>query len=250
MTDPAFERVVDAAARRYAPAGRFARHFARGKLGGDPVFAEILRRGLIPDGARVLDLGCGQGVLLALLLAARDQHRAGTWPAGWAPPPARFVLHGIEFLARDVARGNLALAGEGRVEHGDLRHAPIPSGDVVVLMDVLHYLEPDAQERLLARVADALDPRGLFLTRVGDPSARFTAGFSWVLDQCVAFARGQGLHRFHRRTIGEWTAVLERHGFAVTAEPMNGGKLFANVLLTGRRRPYAGRRAGSDGSGG
>ena len=41
--------------------------------------------------------------------------------------------------------------------------------------------------------------------------------------------------RTHRRTIAEWTAALERHGFAVTAEPMNGGTPFANVLLVGRK---------------
>jgi SAM-dependent methyltransferase len=235
VTDPAAERLVDAAARRYAPAGRFARYFARGKLGSDPVFKEILRRGLVPDGARVLDLGCGQGGFLALLVAARDQHRAGHWPAGWPPPPARLVLRGIEFLAKDVARANAALGDEGAVERGDLRTVPLPPGDVVVLMDVLHYLEPEAQERLLARIAQALGPRGIFLTRVGDPSAGFAAALTWAVDQMVAVARGQGLHRFHRRTIAEWTAALERHGFAVTAEPMNGAVPFANVLLVGRK---------------
>ena len=236
MTDPAAERLVDAAARRYAPAGRFARYFARGKLGSDPVFMEILRRGLVPDGARVLDLGCGQGGLLALLVAARDQHRAGDWPAGWPPPPARLVLRGIEFLGKDVARANAALGNEGAVERGDLRTVPLPPGDVVVLMDVLHYLEPEAQERLLARIAQALGPQGLILTRVGDPSAGFAAALTWAVDQMVAVARGQGLHRFHRRTVAEWTAALARHGFAVTAEPMNGAVPFANVLLVGRKK--------------
>ena len=235
MTDPAAEQLFDAAARRYAPAGRFARHFARGKLAGDPVFAEILRRGLVPDDARLLDLGCGQGCLLALLVAAGDQHRAGHWPAGWPPPPARLALRGIEFLAKDVARANVALGSEGAVEQGDLRTVPLPPGDVVVLMDVLHYLEPEAQDRLLARIAQALGPRGLFLTRVGNPSAGFAAVLTWVVDQAVAVARGQGLHPFHRRSIAAWTAALERHGFAVTAEPMNGGTPFANVLLVGRR---------------
>ena len=235
MTDPAVERLVDAAARRYGPAGRFARHFARGKLGSDPVFTAILRRGLIPDDARLLDLGCGQGVLLALLAAAREQHRAGCWPAGWPPPPAGLALHGIEFLAKDVARANVALAGAGVVERGDLRDAPLPPADVVVLMDVLHYLEPDAQESLLARIARALGAGGLIVTRVGDPAAGRAAALTWVVDQAVAVARGQGLHRFHRRGIADWTAALERHGFAVTREPMNGAMPFANVLLVGRK---------------
>lgn len=57
--------------------GRFAYHFARGKLGGDPVFLALLERGLLSDRARILDLGCGQGLLAAWLLAARRQFESG-----------------------------------------------------------------------------------------------------------------------------------------------------------------------------
>jgi SAM-dependent methyltransferase len=236
VKDSRAEAIVEAAARRFAPAGRFAFHFARGKLGGDPVFAELVRRGLIPDGARVLDLGCGQGSLLAYLVAARDCHRAGVWPAGWPPPPSGLRLHGIELLASDVARARRALDGEARIEQGDLRTAPLAPSDAIVLLDVLHYIEPDAQEALLARIAEALAPGGVFVTRVGDPAAGLAAAVTWTVDQLVAAARGQGLHRFHRRTIAAWTAALERRGLAVTAEPMNGNTPFANVLMVARKR--------------
>ena len=71
------------ASERYRSGGRFAWHFARGKLGRDPVFRALLERGRIPAQARVLDIGCGQG-LLASLLAACDQLAASRrWPAAW-----------------------------------------------------------------------------------------------------------------------------------------------------------------------
>ncbi|EQD39592.1 Methyltransferase type 12, partial [mine drainage metagenome] len=48
--------LVLTAAEPYRSAGRFAWHFARGKLGGDPVFFGLLRHGLIPSNSRILDL--------------------------------------------------------------------------------------------------------------------------------------------------------------------------------------------------
>jgi 2-polyprenyl-3-methyl-5-hydroxy-6-metoxy-1,4-benzoquinol methylase len=62
--------LLDAACEPYRNAGRFAYYFARGKLRGDPVYRAILESGLLLGRARVLDLGCGQGLLAAWLRAA------------------------------------------------------------------------------------------------------------------------------------------------------------------------------------
>ena len=72
----AWARLLDRASEPYRSAGRFAWHFARGKLGRDPVFRHLLAAGLIPEGARVLDIGCGQGLLASLLRGLRAQ-----WPS-------------------------------------------------------------------------------------------------------------------------------------------------------------------------
>ena len=42
--------LVDAASQRFRAGGRFAWHFARGKLSGDPMFLALLRMGALPRG--------------------------------------------------------------------------------------------------------------------------------------------------------------------------------------------------------
>ena len=95
--EPAVRALCAEASRPYRTAGRFPYHFARCKLRFDPVFLTVVRRGLIPDRARVIDLGCGQALLASVLLAARRQFETGLWPDDWPAPPANLLLHGIEF---------------------------------------------------------------------------------------------------------------------------------------------------------
>src|SRR5690242_11493266 len=95
--------LVTAASAYYRGAGHFAWRFARGKLAGDPVFAAILAQGLLAGRARILDLGCGQGLLAAWLLAAQRCYTHGGWPAGWPPPPELRSYRGIEINPHEAA---------------------------------------------------------------------------------------------------------------------------------------------------
>ena len=231
-------RLVQAAAASYRPAGRYAWHFARGKLAGDPAFAGLLQRGLIPAGARILDLGCGVGLLSAWLRAAQTLHAAGDWPAGWPAPPAAASMRGIELRARDVTLARAALSHGAdpacAFEHGDLRSADFGRADAVVILDVLHYLHPAAQEDVLARVRAALTDGGVLLLRVGDAGAGLRYRLSAWVDRVVTRAHGQRGMRLHGRPLAAWIGVLQTLGFAVDAVPMSAGTLFANVLLVAR----------------
>jgi len=69
--------------------GLFAYFFARGKLRADPVYRSLLEHGLLSGRSRILDLGCGQGLLAAWLRAAMRLHDRGAWPDALPLPPAR-----------------------------------------------------------------------------------------------------------------------------------------------------------------
>jgi SAM-dependent methyltransferase len=227
-------RLIDRASESYRAAGRFAYHFARGKLGRDPVFCRLLELGLISGDARILDLGCGQGLLAAWLLSARELYDASDWPTQW-PAPARVAdIRGVDLSQAEVRRAQLALGEPARFEVGDIRRVDLGRADVVVIMDALHYVDGAAQDDLLRRVRAALPPGGLLLARVGDAGAGLGFRLSNWIDRAVALGRGNGLHRLHCRGVPDWIRVLEALGFGVETACMNGRLPFANVMLIAR----------------
>ncbi|MCB1914515.1 MAG: methyltransferase, partial [Rhodocyclaceae bacterium] len=185
----------------------------------------------------VLDLGCGKALVAAWLGAAAALHRRGDWPADRPPPPSLGAYHGIDRSAADIAVATQALAGPSwlRLTTGDLPHAALPSADVVLLLDVLHYLDAAAQHALLLRVREALPDDGRLLLRVGDAEAGAGYRFGTVVDRLVCLGRGQS-PRIHGRSLRAWRALLDDLALDVSSRPMNQGTPFANILLLARPR--------------
>lgn len=225
-----WQALVAAASAPYRRSGRFAWYFARGKLRWDPVFGHLLARGVIAPRSRVLDVGCGQGLLASLVAAAAAAARQGRWPSGWSEAPVDVRVSGIELAARDVARARAALGDGADVVCADMRTATFAAVDVVVILDVLHYVNLAEQDAVLVRARAALPVGGRLVLRVGDAAIRRAfAASSWV-DRLVTLARGRGFRRPTGRTLAAWQARLEALGFAVASEPMH-GRASANVLL-------------------
>jgi SAM-dependent methyltransferase len=230
------KQLAHIAATRYRPSGRFAYYFARGKLGSDPVFAALLARGLIPEGARLLDLGCGQGLLAAWLDAARASHRGGQWPESWPAPPRLSAFRGIELMPRDVERARRALGALAQIECADIRSAAYGEADVVIVLDVLHYMDRSAQQQVLQRVRASIGPAGVLLLRVGNAAGGWQFRVSRWMDAAVLYLRGHRQGRLYCRTLPDWSATLAICGFAAQAIPMSAGTPFANVLLVATPR--------------
>lgn len=229
--------MVDEATRPYRRAGRFAWHFARGKLKGDPVFVGMLAHGLLPPCARIVDIGCGQGLLTAWLSAATALQNQGRWPKTLPPAPDPISIHGIELMAPDVARANAALGNNNRMgirfTVGDMCRVDFGQADAVVILDVLHYVDIAAQNAVLRRVRDALTPNGRLILRVGDADGGWPFRASVWVDHAVTFFRGHRHSQLHCRPLSDWQATLTDLGFSLRTIPMNQGTPFANILLVG-----------------
>jgi len=229
--------LIAAATAYYRPAGQFAWRFARGKLAGDPAFRAVLAQGLLRERARILDLGCGQGLLAAWLLAARSAYareRDGAWPRTWPAPPTLSSYVGIEINPHEVRRARRAFAADPgtqlRVLHGDIRDVDYGAPDAVVIMDVLHYLDYRAQERVLARVRAALPPDGLLLMRVGNADGGLGFAFSKAFDRTVALVRRGNWRPLQCRPLEDWRELLAGQGFRTQVQPMSAPP-FVNTLL-------------------
>ncbi|HEV8578640.1 MAG TPA: DUF2062 domain-containing protein [Thermoanaerobaculia bacterium] len=233
---PDLAALREEAARRYLDAGMLHWEFVRGKLRYDPLYFNLLRLGLLPSGGRLLDLGCGRGIVFSLVLAAREIAGRGLYPAGWAPPPENLTFAGIEGRPKTAETARKTLGAEASIETADLRTAELPVAKAILLLDVLHYLPAADQQALLAKAAAALVPGGVLLIRDADAAAgrRFTA--TRLQERLSAVLRGHWGQRFHYRSAAEWGELLARLGLTVDAHPMGMGTPYANVLLAGRSR--------------
>ena len=133
------------------------------RLAGEEALVELL-----PDAVeRVLDLGCGDGRLAALVLAARPE-----W-SRWSPPTG----------PRRCSPARERFADEPRVQvvERDLAEPITPLGafDVIVSGFAIHHLVDARKAELLREVAAQLGPGGLFanLEVVASPTPELHAEF-------------------------------------------------------------------------
>ncbi len=234
---PEVEALIEATAHRYLDAGLVQCEIVRGKLRHDPVYFALLRGGALPDSGKLLDLGCGRGIALALLAAAGDQGARAGYPEGWRPPPA-LQLAGIDADDRAAGVARCGLNGRAAIATADLLAVPLPQADAILLIDVLHYLPPAEQQRLLSRVAEALPPGGLLLVREADAAAGWRFQAIRFSERLMALCRRdwrQWRQGFHYRSQAAWTSLLTARGLLVKADPMGMGTPYANVLIAAVR---------------
>jgi cyclopropane fatty-acyl-phospholipid synthase-like methyltransferase len=147
VSDPRVETVARGYDRR---ADTFAAW--RGRIEGDPRSewcSELTSR--LPDSARVLELGCGDGS------TAETRELA-----------ERFRLTGVDVSAEQLRRARANIPGAELI-HADFLELALPAGsfDAVCSFYVFNHVPRELLGPLLARIAGWLRPGGLMLNAFG-----------------------------------------------------------------------------------
>lgn len=164
-TQPFDSATATRIARAFLPmhplGNRWDYYYTRAKLGSDPLYPGVLQA-LRGSAAPLLDLGCGLGLLAHALrqdgqsLAYRGVDNDTAKITRATAVASRAALQGVNFDVVDLAGGPPAHRGS------------------VAILDVLQYLDANAQKRLLADVIAMLTPgaRLVIRTALGDASRR------------------------------------------------------------------------------
>ena len=227
---PRVAALLTAAAARYLPGGLWAWELSHGKLRMDPVYLQVLRDGVLPDGGTIVDVGCGRGLMLTLLAVAREQYRKGEWPESWPAPPLSSSLMGLERRATAAAKAREALGDDAVIQELDVTSAAIPPAKAILLFDVLQMMPREAQDRLLEHAVVALEPGGVLVIREADAAEGWRFSRVRLGNRIVAIVQGQPGRAFYFRTAEQWKARLGELGLAPTIA-RSPGVPRANFLL-------------------
>ncbi|WP_414717177.1 methyltransferase domain-containing protein [Tahibacter sp.] len=217
---------IAAIARAFLPVrwygSRGTYYYVRSKLASDPLYGGIVAA-LRESRAPLLDLGCGLGLL------AHALRRAGVGL------PYRGVDNDAGKIARAGVAASAARLADTQFETVDLATTLPEHRGNVALLDVLQFLPPAAQERLLDAVVDMLTPGACLVLRTGLDDGSWRARVTRRVDEFSRWVRwmNAGPTRYPARD------ALQRRfdaaGLAVEFSPLFGRTPFNNWRVVATR---------------
>jgi SAM-dependent methyltransferase len=207
--DAGIDRTLD----RYQTAPRGDRFYVAAKLRSDPVVETIVA--LPGSFGSVVDAAAGRGQLGLLLLELGRATR----------------VFGMDIDARKIAVAQAAAGDSARFEVANLRDAELPGADTVLLVDVLHYLDADAQKRALERAAKCLSPGGRILIRDVDAQRGWRAKLTMFAERIATRTGYNAGSELSFREPARITEELEALGLSTTIMKASTGTPLANVLI-------------------
>jgi uncharacterized protein len=185
--------------RRFRTVEAYPRMFARFKLRIDPMFDDLPRM-LAPkkDIQTIVDIGCGYGVPACWCLETLKDAKI----VAIDPDPERVRVAGIVLGDRGVVSQAWA---------SDLTALSGVAADVVLLLDMLHYVDDETAAAVFQKSFQMLSAEGILVARCtlrppGRPS------WSWRIEQARIHMSG---HQPFYRSPDEMAGLLIKAGFTV-----------------------------------
>jgi 2-polyprenyl-3-methyl-5-hydroxy-6-metoxy-1,4-benzoquinol methylase len=177
----------------------------------------------IPDGADVLDVGCGNGALLALLAAT------GRMSSGLGCDVSAPALEAARAAAKRVGREDVVAFQQ----ISSPKDIPADGRDVVVMVDVLHHVPAEERQHAVSEAARRVKPGGLFIYK--DMTDKpFGRRLAHTVDDLI-FSH-ELVQQVPPQLVEQWA---EAEGFALVASEYVPRLIYGNVLRV-FRRPLAG----------
>lgn len=201
---------------------RWHYHYSRTKLRSDPLYPGVIAA-LRGSRGPLLDLGCGIGLLAHVLHDAQ----------------VRLPYRGVDNDAAKIAQARRAAARAGLhdacFDVADLAAGlPLHHGSVAIL-DVLQFVPPEAQDRILDAAVPMLSPDARLVIRTGLEDASRRAGITRAVD---AFSQVLGWMNSGPKRYPDADALrarLESAGLQVQFTPLYGNTPFNNWLVVATR---------------
>ncbi|MGH7263230.1 MAG: class I SAM-dependent methyltransferase [Candidatus Rokuibacteriota bacterium] len=173
----------------------------------------------LPETGTILDIGCGFG--LFSLYYAQVLPRARL--RGFDLNPRRVAIAAA--AARRLGLENAAYAvGDAREYRADGSYA------AAYMLDIVHHVQPEAVEPLLAELHKAIAPGGLLVVKDVDTEPAYKRWFTHALD--LLMSPGGVIHYW---PAAELQAVLQRIGFRVHRHLMVDVLPYPHVLYVCRK---------------
>jgi len=171
----------------------------------------------LPSKGVILDLGCGYGFLCYMLQYLSNER----------------TIIGVDYDQEKIetAKNNYLITKRLQFHCDDVSEFPFEKYDGIVISDVLHYLLPDAQEGLLRRCFETLNPGGKLIIRDGNTDlnerhwgTRLTEFFSVKL---LGFNKSTNPLNF---VSGEWIKKMAS-SYGLKGEVLDEAKFTSNVIF-------------------
>ncbi|MDP8214041.1 MAG: methyltransferase domain-containing protein [Candidatus Euphemobacter frigidus] len=152
--------------------------------------------GYIPEAARIVDIGCGRG-LLANYLALNSSSREVT---------------GIDKQEKRIEAARASIKGRDNIRFylRDVLELHHQEFDVIVVSDMLHHLTYPQQEKLLRHCYRILPAGGILLVEDVSEKPKWKWFAHFLIDRFLNLGRRQ-----YYRKIDDWISYLESLGFEV-----------------------------------